>query len=220
MAGVVLFAAVATLLIMRFGGPAAREAGVASVGLVVLGLLIALSGRAVVGVPIAMLGLFLWYRNRPTRGRGTSEVRSAWLAMRLDHATDTMDGTVLRGRFEGRRLEQLSNGELRELADEVAASADADSAQLLEAYLDRRMPGWRDGADGDGGAGLGVPPRTGPMSEQEAYDVLGLAPGAGEAEIREAHRRLMKRAHPDAGGSAGLAARVNEAKDVLLRAHG
>jgi curved DNA-binding protein CbpA len=54
------------------------------------------------------------------------------------------------------------------------------------------------------------------MSEQEAYKVLGLQPGASEGEIRAAHRRLMKDAHPDHGGSDAMAARLNAAKDVLL----
>ena len=54
------------------------------------------------------------------------------------------------------------------------------------------------------------------MSKQEAYQVLGLAPGATEEDIRAAHHRLMRTAHPDAGGSDWLAARINMARDVLL----
>ena len=59
-------------------------------------------------------------------------------------------------------------------------------------------------------------PRGGAMSRQEAYEVLGLTAGATDAEIRAAHHRLMRTAHPDSGGSDWLAARVNMARDVLL----
>ncbi len=60
------------------------------------------------------------------------------------------------------------------------------------------------------------PPRSGPMSRAEAYAVLGLRPGASEAEILAAHRRLMRAVHPDGGGSDWVASRVNQARDVLL----
>jgi DnaJ family protein C protein 19 len=67
-----------------------------------------------------------------------------------------------------------------------------------------------------GGSGAGPASRTGPMSRAEAYEVLGLHPNASETDIREAHRRLMRGAHPDTGGSDWLAARINQARDILL----
>lgn len=54
------------------------------------------------------------------------------------------------------------------------------------------------------------------LSPREARDLLGLRAGASEADIREAHRRLIQRVHPDAGGSAALARRVNAARDLLV----
>ena len=60
------------------------------------------------------------------------------------------------------------------------------------------------------------PPRRGNMTPEEAYQVLGLQQGASEADIRAAHHRLMRTAHPDSGGSDWLAARINQARDVLL----
>jgi DnaJ family protein C protein 19 len=74
------------------------------------------------------------------------------------------------------------------------------------------------GAGSAGGTGhrTSGPRTSGAMSRAEAYEVLGLHPGAPETEIREAHRRLMRGAHPDAGGSDWLAARINQARDILL----
>ena len=148
---------------------------------------------------------------------GASSVRSAALEMELDHATGAMNGVVLVGRFEGETLDEMPEGDLIALRREIGG--DEESLALLDAYLDRRFPRWREAGEADAGAGQGGAPRTGAMDEEEAYQVLGLQPGAAAAEIREAHRRLMKGAHPDQGGSTFLAAKINEAKDVLLRSH-
>jgi DnaJ domain len=78
---------------------------------------------------------------------------------------------------------------------------------------------WREARNRQPGASTAQPPpnRRGTMTRDEAYQVLGLGPGASKAEIRAAHRRLMRGAHPDVGGSDWLASRVNEARDILLR---
>jgi DnaJ-domain-containing protein 1 len=88
------------------------------------------------------------------------------------------------------------------------------------AYLDRRDPGWRENSQTDATTGSGRRGwSTGKMTEEEAYQILGVQPGASAKDIGLAHRSLMKKLHPDQGGSTYLAARVNEAKDVLLRRH-
>ncbi|HQT75895.1 MAG TPA: hypothetical protein PLD10_02490 [Rhodopila sp.] len=78
--------------------------------------------------------------------------------------------------------------------------------------------GSRRDTSGPGSSGRGRQQRSGDraMSRQEAFDVLGLRPTATETDIREAHRRLMRGAHPDAGGSDWLASRINQARDILL----
>ncbi|WP_417773988.1 DnaJ domain-containing protein [Stappia sp.] len=170
------------------------------------------------GAGLAMLGLGRAKGFRPAGSGGgggqMSVVRSAFLEMRLDHDSGDMEGEVLAGTHEGRRLSEFSVAELEGLLREV--SGDPDSRALLEAYLDRRHPGWRVDFEADAAAGHGATPGAGAMTKEEAYQVLGLAPGAGQAEIRAAHRRLMKRVHPDQGGSGFLAAKLNEAKDLLL----
>jgi hypothetical protein len=134
--------------------------------------------------------------------------------MELDHDTGAMRGRILAGRHEGASLDTLETTTLIGMLGEI----DEESRALLAAYLDRRTPGWREHAQGDATAGQSGPPR-GPMTQEEAYQILGLQPGASAEEIGRAHRALMKRLHPDQGGSTYLAARVNEAKDVLLRRH-
>ena len=146
-----------------------------------------------------------------------SAVRSHWFEMILDHDSGAMNGEVLRGKYAGRWLNDLDEAELMKLAEEVGSAG--DSAALLEAYLDRRISGWRENVEGDGAARPGSAADSGPMTDEQAYQILGLFPGATEAEIRAAHRRLMKAVHPDQGGSTFLAAKINQAKDWLLGKH-
>jgi hypothetical protein len=148
---------------------------------------------------------------------GHSTVHARFLEMTLDHETGAMNGTVQSGMFAGRALDDLDEAALHQLHADVAG--DAESASLFEAYLDRRKPGWREDVESDRDTGPRRPADSGAMTDEEAYKVLGLAPGAGEAEIRAAHRRLMLGVHPDQGGSTFLAAKINEAKDRLLGRH-
>lgn len=188
----------------------------------VIGVFLTVTGKAALGMPALALATFLYRHAAQKRAAARrpgrkSRVTTEALIMELDLDTGDMSGLVLKGEFEGGELRILTESELMRLHGEFLVYP--ESRDLLESYLDRRMPDWRDRADADENRGLGGAPGAGAMTEQEAYEVLGLGPGAGEAEIRQAHRRLMKRMHPDAGGSAFLAARLNEAKDRLLRRH-
>ena len=145
----------------------------------------------------------------------SSRVDAHFLSMTLDHDTGAMDGEVHAGQFQGRVLSALSFEDLLAFREEV--HADADSLGLLDTYLDRAHVGWRDHASaGDQTEGSGDQGSSGPMTHDEAYRLLGLPLGANKREIKAAYRQLMAKVHPDKGGSAYLAAKINEAKDLLL----
>ena len=150
-------------------------------------------------------------RSRPKEGESTS-VRTPWVEMELDHDSGAMRGTVLKGAHAGKKLDRLGRDALLEFYLE-AGTADAETARLLEAYLDRTLgPDWRADAERQRSAAHS----GSAMSRAEALKILGLQDGAIEEEIRAAHRRLMMQNHPDRGGSDYIAAKINEAKDVLL----
>ena len=161
--------------------------------------------------PFARTGLF--QRTQKTPGQ-VSRVRSAFVEMELDHDSGAMTGRILAGPHEGASLDALDMTTLLGLLPQI----DQESRALLAAYLDRRQPSWREHAQGGSSAGNGVA-RSGKMTEEEAYQILGVKMGASAEEIGRAHRTLMKKLHPDQGGSTYLAAQINEAKEVLLRRH-
>ena len=207
--------------------PARLARGLKVTGIVIAVLAVAtlaISGRlAALLMPLAMLmpALIrvrsLLDRYRPPSGSQTSTVATPFLRMTLDHDTGSMTGTILQGRFSGMRVEELGSADLLALLRECRAE-DEEGARLLEAYLDRVHPDWRDELAGErtGSSGSGARSTSGDMTVEEAFAILGLAPGADAEAIKEAHRRLMVKLHPDHGGSDYLATKINRARDVLL----
>lgn len=155
-----------------------------------------------------------WHR---PKFEGTKPLRSRFVEIWQEEENGAIKGTVLEGTYRSRQLEDLSRAELLSLLRE--ARGDRASRQLVEAYLDSRFAGWREDFQSDGTKRHRRAAGTSSMTDQEAYEILGLAAGASDAEIRAAHRRLIKGVHPDRGGSAFLAAKLNEAKDLLLSRH-
>ena len=199
-----------------------KKAG--GVGVLILASVLQARGQILIGVALDFLGLYLlgmvpslpagWGARTQKSGGQVSRVRSAFLEMEMDLDSGAMRGIIIAGPREGTRLESLDVPALVAFLAEI----DEESRALLAAYLDRRDPAWREHAQSDPATGQGAAAR-GPMTHQEAYEVLGLQPGAKTEEIVSAHRTLMKRLHPDLGGTNYLAARINEAKDTLLRQH-
>ncbi|MDF1722565.1 MAG: hypothetical protein P1U65_17970 [Minwuia sp.] len=209
------------------------------VALGAVGLFLSIRGLFFIGAPIGLFGLglaargFGWQgfpgglgslgggKRAPSPG-STSTVRSAHLEMTLDHDSGDMAGRVLKGEQAGAELTTLDRATLIGLW-QTWSSIDPDAARLLESYLDRNLgDDWRPddpaaGPEREAGNER-TPPgsRSGPMTEAEALAILELERGATADQIRQAHRRLMKQAHPDQGGPTWYAAKLNEAKDFLL----
>lgn len=186
------------------------------VAVILTGSFLTLIRRGAIGFPLIIMGVSWWRRNRSNRPISPAEgqkstVCSANLEMELDHDTGEMNGTILTSRLQGVRLSSLSVEEL--LLLHVDFCADPDSLSLLESFLDRYNPDWRDrvGSDASGNQN----DRSG-MTRQEACQILGLKLNASQEEIHQAWRRLIKGVHPDSGGSDYLAAKINTARDILL----
>ncbi len=174
-------------------------------------------GQRVLAVA-SMANMFKGFRNSmkgaagPSAG-GASDVETRFLRMSLNHDTGAMDGVVLEGASRSRRLSELALDDLLDLLA-VCRAQDAQSATVLETYLDRvHGDGWRDASHG-GDARHGG--ETSRMSPAEAREILGIEADASREEIIEAHRRLMQKNHPDRGGSTYLAAKINQAKEILI----
>ncbi len=195
-------------------------------GLAILALAVFLFTRghteialAVAGFGLYQMGIVKTHRLGALFGGGdepASHMRSALIEMVVERS-GAMSGTVLAGPYMGRNLDELPQDVCMSIW-QLCRSEDPFGAQLLEAYLDRRFTGWRPTGEDDANA-RGMSRVAGSVTEDEAYEILGLAKGASREDIARAHRALMKKLHPDHGGTTALAARVNEAKSVLMRKH-
>lgn len=189
--------------------------------LALVGALVAAAVRLLPLLHYAPLLQRLWRQVRPQSassggptGAERSTVESSFIRLWLDHATGEIDGEVLAGTFKGHRLSKLQRDELMRLYRDCRGS-DPDSAALLQSYLDRVYgETWQSAP----GSETGTRPGPTPMTADEARQILGLGPGASRADVIAAHRRLIHKLHPDRGGSDYLAAKINEARAVLLGA--
>ena len=186
-----------------------------------------LRGHAEVALLLLGGGIYLFNLARvPTRAKPRAagpradwqRVRSAMIEMEFDRASGAMRGLVLAGPSEGARLDRLTRSQCEALYA-ACRTVDREGARLLEAYFDRRFAGWREAGQGDRDAWRERARHPNRMTEEEAHQVLGLSPRPSRDDIVRAHRSLMKKLHPDQGGSTDGAARVNEAKEVLMRRH-
>ena len=158
----------------------------AGVALTLFAAFLMLRRQWVLAMPVAVMAWGMFFRKPSSAGadRATgrgSTVRTAALEMTLDHDTGIIIGRVLAGHFEGRELDGLSEAELISLYDEIRM--DRESRDLLEAYLDGRRADWRDAFETDPNDGEGSPADSGPMTEEEAYQILGLSADAGARKL-------------------------------------
>jgi hypothetical protein len=191
--------------------------GTAATGAIAFLILMATSERLgpalIFATGAGIIGFRVWRRWRDHEQTRAARVTTNVLSMELDQRTGAITGRVLRGPYAGRRIEDLDQAELIALWRQCVAE-DESGARLLESYLDRLRPDWRQAAAGSGsGGGAGAPEV---MTREQAYAILDLEPGASDEQIKEAHRRLMMKLHPDHGGSTFLAAQINRAKEFLL----
>ena len=199
-----------------------RIAGLAC--LAVAGLL-TLRGLTMFSGPLAAFGAYLLLagaRSIPFGGQAKSPgqksaVKTDYLEMELDHDTGAMSGRILKGQFFGLRIEDLTPADLASLWQECRFE-DPHSAELVAAYLDSAHPTWRaDFADtSEDGEYTDASGSSGPMTFDEALSVLGLDRSATSDDVRQAHKDLMQKVHPDRGGSTYLASKINAAKEYLL----
>ena len=227
-----LFGAVLMLRIYASASPASLARAVRRTAIVsaILGALLLLLrlplGYMFVGIgailPLTLRWRALWpdFGGPFSQPRGkASRIDTKHLCMALDHDSGALDGLVLAGRHRDQLLSKLTLEQLLEVRSECIAD-DPQGVPLIEAYLDRiHGATWREQDSGRQSSDRASPKRASAvMTREEAFAVLGLPPTASAAEIRETHHRLMMKLHPDHGGSDYLAAKINQARDVLLGA--
>ncbi len=193
---------------------------------IILGLLAAFftfTGRFQYAPPLALAALF-FLRNKPFFQRSSpsagqqSDVKTAWFHATLDHDSGDMDAHILQGEYQGRKLSELSLNELKELQQSV--TADEQSASILFTFIERKFSDNENETydrQNQSSSNSSTEYQSNGMTIAEALEILELDKGADKEEIKAAHKRLMKKFHPDHDGSAYMAAKINQAKDILMK---
>ena len=179
------------------------------IGAALTGVLVLL--RQLLPLLIRFIPTWLSYRGSSI-GSGsskTSTVESRFIRMNLDHETGKMSGEVLSGEFEQWELDEMERPQLESLLS-YCSKNDPDSARLLESYLTQRFP------DESFDNQQPYSESSSQMQRAEALSILGLEGEPDSEAIVSAHRHLMQKLHPDRGGNDYLAAKINQAKDILL----
>ena len=151
-----------------------------------------------------LLRLFGRFKTSP------SQFRTQFLVISMNFTTGSVEGEIISGDYNGKKLSELSQDELKQLSQQYK-TVDKESYVLLQAYL------IRSGSSNDQAYQQYNPDNFNQLSEAEAYEILGLPKTASKDEVVKAHKRLMQRMHPDRGGSDYLAAKINAAKDQLVK---
>ena len=192
-----------------------------SLVLVLVALVLVATGRIHwVGAAIAALiplfrALLVWLpKLLPVAGLlgrkfGPSTIRTQGLKATFDFASGHADGEIFTGPHQGSNLSELDKSALKEQLAFFQAN-DRQSAMLLQAYLMKR------GMGGHTQSGQAYSQADTNISEEEAWQILGLEPGADRDAIARAHKRLIQKLHPDRGGNEYLAAKINAARDRLI----
>jgi hypothetical protein len=146
-----------------------------------------------------------------------SSLETRYIKIKLDPTTSKLSGIIKQGQHAGENLQDLSLPKLITLLTEYS-KLDPESAQLLSAYLDHsEHTAWRSHYHQEEPKHRHTNTNNTSMTLQEACSILGLHEDASKKEILEAHRRLIQKLHPDRGGNDYLAAKVNQAKSVLIK---
>lgn len=195
---------------------------------IILGLIagfLVLTGRFAYAPPVIIAAL-MFLRNRPLFGSGsgpspgqTSSVDTNWLKASLNHDNGEMDADIIRGSFEGKKLSDLTLDQLLELQEEC--KEDEQTVTILNTFAERYFSEQSEDNQYQKHSSKEEYTRAqsggGSMTRREALEILELQDNASLDEIKAAHRKLMKKFHPDHNGSDYMAAKINEAKDLLIR---
>ena len=143
---------------------------------------------------------------------GESSIQTNHLSATLDHGSGHIDGEIIEGPHKGWLLSELSIMQLEDLLTHYQTE-DEESAELLEAYIDQRRQQADQNTEQQRTANRAASDQS---ARAEALAILGLDEGSTEEEVVSAHRSLIQKLHPDRGGNDFLAAKINQAKDILL----